>query len=111
MGLLMAEGEAPPTRIHGDAGVAAWPSFSARRLGNPRRNESESRRRSRRHKIGSPSAALAYTRGQGVGSELPRAAGAPDKILPRRGRRGGAGFFFGLEGALARFWEHGATLF
>jgi hypothetical protein len=51
-GLLMAEGEAPPARIHDGVGVAAWPSGSARRLGNPRRNESEDRRRSRRHKLG-----------------------------------------------------------
>jgi ribosomal protein L15 len=49
---FMAEGEAPPTRLHGGAGVAAWPSGAARRLGNPQRNESEDQRRSRRHKIG-----------------------------------------------------------
>jgi hypothetical protein len=99
----MAEGEAPPACIHGGAGVAAWPSGSARRLGNPRRNESEDRRRSCRHKIGCPSAALSYTRGQGVGSELSCTAGVPDRILPRWGRRGGAGYFFGLKGAPARF--------
>jgi hypothetical protein len=51
-GFLMAGGEAPSARIHGGAGVAAWPSGSARRLENPRRNESDDRQRSRRHKIG-----------------------------------------------------------
>jgi hypothetical protein len=104
-GAFMAEGEAPPARIHGGTGVAAWPSGSARHLRNPRRNESDDRRRSHRHKIGWPSAALAYTRGRGIGSELSRAAGAPDRILPRRGRCGGVGYFFGLEGAPAWFWE------
>jgi hypothetical protein len=34
-------------------------------------------------------AALTSMRGRGVGTELLHAAGAPDRILPRRGRRGG----------------------
>jgi hypothetical protein len=40
----------------------------------------------------------------GVGLALPRDAGAPNRILPHRGRHGSAGSFIGLAHAPARFW-------
>jgi hypothetical protein len=46
-------GERSSTSAHSwrEVGVAAWPSGSARRLGNPRHTEGDDRRWSRRHKI------------------------------------------------------------
>jgi hypothetical protein len=35
---------------------------------------------------------------------LPRGAGTPDRILPRRGRHGSAGLFIGLSPAAVGFW-------
>jgi hypothetical protein len=43
----------------------------------------------------------------GVDLELPRAAGAPDRILPRRGQHGNAGSFIGLASVPAGFWGRG----
>jgi hypothetical protein len=40
----------------------------------------------------------------GVGLALQRAAGAPDRILPHRGRHGSTDSFIGLAHAPARFW-------
>jgi hypothetical protein len=39
---------------------------------------------------------VAAMRGPSVGLALPRCAGAPDTILPRRDQRGSAGSFIGL---------------
>jgi hypothetical protein len=38
-------------------------------------------------------------------SYVASAAGAPDRILPDRGRRGGAGYIFELRLAPAQFWN------
>jgi hypothetical protein len=54
---------------------------------------------------------LAYTRGRGVGSELPRAASAPDRILLRRGRRGAPSIFLGSRARRLDFGGAGVALF
>jgi hypothetical protein len=40
----------------------------------------------------------------GVGLALPWCSGAPDRILPHKGRHESAGSFIGLAHALAQFW-------
>jgi hypothetical protein len=40
----------------------------------------------------------------GIRLALPWCAGAPDRILPHRGRHGSAGSFIGLAHASVRFW-------
>jgi hypothetical protein len=47
---------------------------------------------------------LPGTRARGSFSTVPHGTGAPNRVLPRRGRRGSADCLFGLEGAPAHFW-------
>jgi hypothetical protein len=41
---------------------------------------------------------------RGIDLALPRGAGAPNRILPRRGRHGSADSFIGLVPAQTSFW-------
>jgi hypothetical protein len=47
---------------------------------------------------------LPSTWDQGYFSTLPPAAGAPDRVLPRRGRHGSAGYLFRIQRVSACFW-------
>jgi hypothetical protein len=48
----------------------------------------------------------AWHAGPGMFFIVPHGAGAPDRVLPRRGRRGSAGYLFKPKGAPTRFLDH-----
>jgi hypothetical protein len=56
-------------------------------------------------------AALTVTWDQGVGSELPRAAGAPDRIMPCRGGSGAPAKILGSKSRWHVFGTAGASRF
>jgi hypothetical protein len=57
-----------------------------------------------------PPATVAAKQGQPVGSQRPRAIGAPERILPRMGQRGSVSSFIGATSVPVRFWGRGCGL-
>jgi hypothetical protein len=93
--VLKAEGAAPPMHIHGSAEGRASP--------RGRRTPCDASGTGVTMKV-TTAAALTVMRGRGVRRAFPHAPGAPDRILPRRGRLGVPAKILGFRGAPTRFW-------